>query len=1766
MMFDRKMWSDGPEDTFQDFMGREGAPPIARRHLAYGGGKGGGGTNYSTSTVSIPPDVLARYNAVNARAEQTAQQPFQTYSGQFVAPMNQTQQQATQGISQATQGYQPYYGGATQALAGGAAAAAPLYGQAAQNIQQAQAGAQPFQGMATQAALAGTQAVNPQELQTGQYMSPYVQSVVQPTMAALYQQQQQQQSQLMGDQARRGAFGGDRGQIQQANLAQQQGLAAAQTQGNLLNQSYGQALAAAQQQQGVGLQASQANRAALQQFAPQALAIGQQGYQQALGAAQAQQGLGQGLFGMGQGVSQGLAGLGAGQAQTALAANQALLGAGTQQQQTQQALNQALYNQFLQQQAYPFQTAQFLANIAEGTGALSGSTTSTTGGQGQAQPFFSDERLKENTHVIGKTNDGQKIIRFNYKGSPHTQIGLSAQDVEKHHPEAVGRSGGYKTVDYDAATRGAIKRSTGGLVPGSEYGGAVLPQHAGLGFAVGQPQGDDYAKRLYESSLGIGETPGQGTPYGNGKSFALRKTPNRKLMIAAPVQQPRDQNTQTGLGAAIGDAKSAYGTYQMGKGAYGELWGGTNPQGQYEPGPLQKAYKWAKGQFSPSPDVQQPAYKTDTTPSTGGVTREPLPAPAPTASSTPSPAAPAPAEPAATAPKTQAGVAGSGDTNLASLYDRGTTDQPIGGLLPTGGDAGYPLEFAAHGGRIHYDLGGGTPYGRDPYSGYDIEGGEPSGGGLDPSSAPEHRQLQTAAQPNQPGHKPQDGGSPLSTLGSVASTGMTGQSLYKEGKSLFGSGADKAAPSALDKATEAQQLAATGPSGEAAVTVPAATPAVGEAGLGAAGGAEAGGTALAGLGGEAAAAGGGTALAGLGGEAVAAGGSEAALDFLPLLLLARGGAAGGRHGYQTDGAVEDPATELNRQLRAEQLRQDPAYRAAQQRAGDPSADPVGRVARQQAAVKAAQEQADRARIQAVGGHENALIESRALQATGPGAPEPPGYTPVSEVQLQANRGAGLTPTVAPYQPDTSFDAGLGALRPTPVQAPAPSPTPVQAPAPSPTPVQAPAPSPTPSPAPPTAPVEVTPPQQAGLGAGAPPTSQQEVTVPATPPTTTGLNPPKPPEPKKEEPDWWDRNIQPTIDWMSRHERPIYTTLSFLGNMLGSDRRTLAGAIGQGLTAAGKTAAETGFTQQGLDIQQQQADISALKNLSGFQPRFDENNQPVYYNPFTALTMSQEQYQKQMAALLSTFQNRRGPFADYVRSMASAPGALPTGAKAPPAGVTVGEWDADVVKAHESGGGSGESPLWPSAKGGPLGAHGIIGSAWLQFARANPDMFRGMTDEQILNARLDEKMSLRGAQWIAKQNRSELERNNIPATGYNMYLAYQQGPGGAMALLRNPTANAVDVLTPVYGGNKEVARNAVVHNGGNENMSAKQFADRVVSGYAGTGRPTGVSPEEQAAEANIINNYDKPSWLRSQISLLRKRESQLRGSGVPGADEAAVDAMNQAATYEKRLNSIISGGPNAVPAGREGPVLFWQNRAQQAQASATQAEQNAAEIPRLADTARQQQTIAGNFKELKDVLRRYSTGALGSRAGEFGSLLQRLGIGTNGQFLNPANSAIMNKIVSDMAVGGQSDLQRMNIAGSTISPDKPPEANKVVLAKQTALLQQASDFNKYVQDLYAGPNKSFNMAKVKTDWIDAHPIGQYIDKAYADLAVRGANFDRKVGHNYIVSLDDPNTAAYAKAVNAARKAQGMPEYKQNDPIQILITPGSEPGKIGWREIQ
>jgi hypothetical protein len=362
------------------------------------------------------------------------------------------------------------------------------------------------------------------------YMNPYLQNAMGSTAAMMQNQNQQQQNQLQGNAITQGAFGGDRGNIAQAALMGQQNLAMGQTLGQMANTGYQSA--AQNYMSGLGQQGALAGQQGamygqLGNLSNQYGLLGGQAQQALINAGQAQQQgaanianiAGQGMGAASQYGALGTAAqnaalqgvplaqqqatlygqLGTGAQNAGMTGAQQLSAAGAIPYAVQQAQDAAQYQQFAQQQAYPWQTLGSLANMASGLGAGQGGVSSTTTpgpnsmnsimGLGTSLLGFmtpSDERLKENMEPIGKTFDGQNLYKYNYKGDPRTQIGLSAQEVEKRNPNAVHKTeGGMRMVDYDDATSNAADRghfasggsSMGGLVPESmdrrafSYGG-----------------------------------------------------------------------------------------------------------------------------------------------------------------------------------------------------------------------------------------------------------------------------------------------------------------------------------------------------------------------------------------------------------------------------------------------------------------------------------------------------------------------------------------------------------------------------------------------------------------------------------------------------------------------------------------------------------------------------------------------------------------------------------------------------------------------------------------------------------------------------------------------------------------------------------------------------------------------------------------------------------------------------------------------------------------------------------------------------------------------------------------------------------------------------------------------------------------------------------------------------------------------------------------------------------------------------------------------
>jgi hypothetical protein len=472
----------------------------------------GGKSTNSQQQVSIPPSVLAQYQSVNARANQTASTPFKDYTGQFVAPINPEQNTGIIGTNAAATQAQPYFGQATS------------------DINATQAATNPVNAAAEAGTAASASQLTGADI--NRYLSPYLSTVLGSTAGLINQNNAVAQSGALGTAISSGAFGGDRTGLAAANLEQQQNLAAGNIYSGIANQGYQSALGTAQGQQQIGL----------------------------AGAAQEAQ-IGQTAYGEGANTASTIAGLGAGAQTAGLQGAQAQIGAGSIEQQTQQAKDTALYNQFLQQQSYPFQVDQFLANIAEGTGALSGSTTSTT----QPGGFFSDKRLKHDIKKVGKLYDGQHIYSYKMHGDPRTHIGLIAQNVEKKHPEAVGLAAGYKTVDYGKATEKAANRDhfwEGGVAGrrAYAYGGGYTPSGVSpIDFsAILQAQHDMYApyggqgEGVYGSSGTVPRGGSSRVPAPNGA------TPHLITASGGLSRQPTGMENVTALTNLTKDATQAY--------------------------------------------------------------------------------------------------------------------------------------------------------------------------------------------------------------------------------------------------------------------------------------------------------------------------------------------------------------------------------------------------------------------------------------------------------------------------------------------------------------------------------------------------------------------------------------------------------------------------------------------------------------------------------------------------------------------------------------------------------------------------------------------------------------------------------------------------------------------------------------------------------------------------------------------------------------------------------------------------------------------------------------------------------------------------------------------------------------------------------------------------------------------------------------------------------------------------------------------------------
>lgn len=171
----------------------------------------------------------------------------------------------------------------------------------------------------------------------------------------------------------------------------------------------------------------------------------------------------------------------------------------------------------------------------------------------------------------------------------------------------------------------------------------------------------------------------------------------------------------------------------------------------------------------------------------------------------------------------------------------------------------------------------------------------------------------------------------------------------------------------------------------------------------------------------------------------------------------------------------------------------------------------------------------------------------------------------------------------------------------------------------------------------------------------------------------------------------------------------------------------------------------------------------------------------------------------------------------------------------------------------------------------------------------------------LRDRFDPAQATDAAARLARDNANRL-RNALgrdPTAG-ELYLAHQQGGGGAARLLANPSARAADI----------VGARAVTLNGGTPDMTAGQFAQRWVGRVDGAQAPRQTAPQMLGYAAT-----PRPSPAIAAIA-------QATG-GQPSAPQG--QAMSDTAAAEKPAPSTIGGlgglgGFQPIAGGKFGDLL------------------------------------------------------------------------------------------------------------------------------------------------------------------------------------------------------------------------------------------------------
>lgn len=220
---------------------------------------------------------------------------------------------------------------------------------------------------------------------------------------------------------------------------------------------------------------------------------------------------------------------------------------------------------------------------------------------------------------------------------------------------------------------------------------------------------------------------------------------------------------------------------------------------------------------------------------------------------------------------------------------------------------------------------------------------------------------------------------------------------------------------------------------------------------------------------------------------------------------------------------------------------------------------------------------------------------------------------------------------------------------------------------------------------------------------------------------------------------------------------------------------------------------------------------------------------------------------------------------------------------------------NTIFGHE---GTGQNP-----RSSAFGYGQFIRDTWMGFAKANPQMFQGMSEDEILAKRSDPAYGAQATNWLAQQNAAELQRRGVSPTGQSLGISHYLGAGPAAAVMGAPDTDPIS---------KYVGQAALTANPELTRMTVAQMKAR----YANTPNPeflgggpsqhvalaaTSTSPANQASNPLSLPPPPPPPDMKQMWTMMALQTLLPKGMGFHPVDYDPRKAMEVGRTPLPRVD-------------------------------------------------------------------------------------------------------------------------------------------------------------------------------------------------------------------------------------------------------------------------